>query len=122
MLWALLIFILCTIPGKDIPHVSFLELLQFDKLVHAALFFILVLLLIRGLKTQINFTTLSRNSMIIASSVSIIYGGLLEVIQGSFFEGRNADIYDFIANTFGCAIALFLYKKLEPILLVKIIK
>ena len=36
--WALLIFGLCAMPGRFIPSVSWLELLSFDKWVHAGIF------------------------------------------------------------------------------------
>lgn len=113
MLWALLIFVLCSIPGKDIPHVSYLELLEFDKFIHAFLFFILVLLTVRGLKLQKKFPNISKLAMITAVTASVLYGGLLEIMQGMFFDGRSTDIYDFIANTFGCLLATLFYSRLE---------
>lgn len=33
--------------------------------------------------------------------IAIPYGGILELMQGAFFENRTADIYDFIANSTG---------------------
>lgn len=122
MLWALLIFILCAIPGRDIPHVSFLELLEFDKLVHATLFFVLLLLLIRGFKVQSSFPKLSERSKIFCTTISIIYGGSLEIMQGAFFSKRSADVYDFIANSFGCIIGIIFYDSLERKFLVRLIK
>src|ERR1700739_3983396 len=95
LLWALIIFVLCVIPGKDIPHVTFLELLSFDKLVHAGIFFGLISLTIRGFLLQTNFTRLQQSARSIAFVICVIYGGSLEVIQGAFCQGRTASVYDF---------------------------
>ncbi len=122
MLWALLILILCGIPGRDIPHISFLELLSFDKFVHAGIFFVLVVLSIRGFLLQTNFHKIQGSAKLISLFICIAYGGLLEVMQGTLFEERSADIYDFIANSFGCFLGLLLYTWVEKKFLIKFIK
>jgi VanZ family protein len=106
LLWALFILILCGMPGQDIPHISFLELLSFDKFVHAAVFFILVILLYRGFIKTDSVQFLVKNGKIIALYFAIIYGGLLEIMQGLVFENRSADLFDFIANSFGAIMGL----------------
>jgi glycopeptide antibiotics resistance protein len=102
LLWALLILILCGIPGKDLPHSDFLDLLNFDKLVHAGIFFVQVVMLIHGFRKQTAFAFLGRHAGIIATALSVIYGGLMELMQGALFSDRSPDINDFIANSFGC--------------------
>ena len=122
MLWALLILVLCGIPGRDIPHISFLELLSFDKFVHASIFFILVLLTVRGFVVQTTFLSLKNSARFIAFVLCVLYGGALEIMQGTLFEQRTASIFDFIANSFGAAIGLLFYKKIESVFLVRLIK
>jgi VanZ family protein len=122
MLWALIILILCGIPGRDIPHISFLELLSFDKFVHAGIFFVLVLLTIRGFLLQSKFIFLTHHAKLMAFVICVVYGGSLEIMQGTIFEERSADIFDFIANSFGCMIGLLCYKRIEKKILLKIIK
>ena len=122
MLWALLILILCGIPGRDIPHISFLELLSFDKFVHAGIFFVLVLLTIRGFLLQTMIRFLQTNAKITATTFCIIYGALLEVMQGTFFQERSADIFDFIANSFGVIAGLTMYTIIESKILKHLIK
>ena len=110
--WFLVILVLCGMPGKDIPHISFLELLAFDKWVHAGIFFILALLLMRGMKLsypRVAYIT----AVFFTLAVSIPYGGLLEIMQGTLFEDRSADLYDFIANSFGAICGVLLYRKLS---------
>ncbi len=121
MLWALIILILCGIPGRDIPHISFLELLSFDKFVHAGIFFVLILLTIRGFVVQTAFISLQQWPKIIAFIICVVYGGALEIMQGTLFQERSADVYDFIANSFGCVMGLVLYTRMEKQFLVKLI-
>lgn len=122
MLWALVILILCGIPGRDIPHISFLEMLSFDKFVHACIFFTLLLLTVRGFLLQTRYEKLRLSAKGAAFTICVIYGGSLEIMQGTIFEGRSADVFDFIANSFGCAMGLLFYDRIERSLLVKIIK
>lgn len=122
ILWALVILILCGIPGRDIPHISFLELLSFDKFVHASIFFVLVLLTVRGSKLQTRFVFLNRVPEFSAVLFGVVYGGAMEIMQGTLFEERSADLFDFIANSFGCLLAWALYPKLELKILSKFIK
>jgi VanZ family protein len=111
IVWFIFIFVACAMPGKDIPHISFLEMLAFDKWVHAGIFFVLVILLMRGMKfayVQAAHST----TVLFALAIAIPYGGLLEIMQGTLFEDRAADLYDFIANSFGAVCGVFLYRNL----------
>lgn len=101
IIWALFIAFLCGLPGRDIPHISFLELLSFDKFVHAGIFFILVILIQKSYRKTPN----KKNAIAYALCLSIPYGGILEILQQELFEDRTADLFDFVANTFGCLLA-----------------
>jgi hypothetical protein len=105
--WGALIFALCAMPGMYIPAVSWLELLSFDKWVHAGIFFILVWLLAIAVLLQKQKKKLIHLFVVL----SIIYGGLLELMQAKVFSNRSADWQDFVANSFGCLMALFFYKQ-----------
>ncbi len=110
LIWALFIVILCGIPGRDIPHISFLELLEFDKWVHAAVFFVLVVLLISAMRNEAAPQIFQRYPLIISAFFSIAYGGILEILQEVLFVERSADVLDFIANSVGSLMALvFVY-------------
>lgn len=113
LLWAMLIFILCAIPGKDIPFGGIWDILSLDKFIHASLFFILVVLLIQGFSKQIQMTLFNKNVKVLAVILCVIYGGSLELMQDAFFEDRTADVYDFIANSFGALIGVLLFEKIS---------
>ena len=117
LLWALLILVLCAIPGRDLPKISALELLNFDKFVHALLFLVLILLTVSGLKRQDSFTLLHRSPKMISLILCVAYGGLLEIMQGELFSERTADIFDFTANSFGCTIGIMGFDTAEKNLL-----
>ncbi|MDF2435938.1 MAG: putative integral rane protein [Bacteroidota bacterium] len=109
-------------PGRDIPHISFLELLSFDKFVHAGIFFVLILLTVRGLSLQTRFIILHNNPKSFAAFICITYGGLLEIMQATVFKERSADLYDFIANSFGCIVGIIFYNRIEKKFLISLIK
>lgn len=106
--WALIILGLCSMPGQYIPSVSLLEMLSFDKWVHAGMFFVLCSLLFVNVKK----TTSSKNNIYLFLILGILYGSALEVMQGTLFSNRSADWNDIIANSFGCIVAFFLYNKI----------
>lgn len=72
-----------------------------DKLIHAFVFFIEAILLMWGFKSQTKYDILKRMPAVITLIVCVVYGGLLEIMQGNFYTDRTADVYDFIANSFG---------------------
>ena len=110
-LWALLIFVLCATPGRYIPSASWLDLLSFDKLVHAGIFFVLTALLMfvsfkMGLGQSIRFVYMA---------LAILYGMAMEWMQANWFVERSADWMDVVANTLGCLLALLVLKRLKMI-------
>lgn len=109
LLWAAVIFGLCSMPGSLIPTVSWLELLSFDKWVHAGVFFILVTLF------GISVTAHQQNKKLIYFYfiLSVLYGGSLEIMQATVFSERSADWLDMVANSFGCVMALLLNNRIN---------
>ncbi len=106
-LWALLIFILCATPGQYIPSANWLELLSFDKFVHASLFFVLCsLFFVVGIKYK-----QPKTLFFVYFLLCILYGGLLEIMQAKCFSNRSADWLDFTANSFGCILSVLILKK-----------
>jgi VanZ family protein len=109
LVWAAFIFVLHAIPGYDLPHISWLELLSFDKFVHVLLFFVFIILLARGFIRQDKFDILRSFPRICASLCSVSYGAVLELFQDLIFEQRTMDIYDFAADTLGCVLGMIFY-------------
>lgn len=114
VIWTIIIFILCCTPGKYIPTVSWLELLSFDKFVHASIFFTLACLWLMYLHYS---NKLSIQSISITIFMCIAYGGILEIMQATLFSQRSGDWLDFIANSFGCFMGLLFFSKKKRLLL-----
>lgn len=106
--WTLIIFILCCTPGRFIPTTSWLELLSFDKLVHASIFFVLTCF---WLIYWLHVGKLNAMSCVLTVTAAIIYGGILEVMQATVFSQRSGDWLDFTANSFGCLMGLWVFSK-----------
>ena len=114
ILWTLIIFILCCTPGQYIPTTNWLELLSFDKFVHASIFFSLSFLWLTFL---IKSRKLNKFSMIFIILLCVAYGGALEIMQATVFSHRSGDWLDFIANTFGCLMGLWFFQKRKEYLI-----
>jgi glycopeptide antibiotics resistance protein len=109
IIWTLIIFGLCSMPGKAIPHISWLELLSFDKFVHAGIFFVEQILLMRAL-SSFNKKTLYG---LLAFLFCVVYGGSLELMQFYIFSSRSGDVFDFIANSSGALLGFLLFSKIN---------
>jgi len=101
LVWAAIIFILCMIPGDEMPDLSIWELFTFEKAAHSGVFAVLVFQLAMGFYKQFSFRILRYHALQVATIISVMYGGVLEVLQQALFSGRHGDILDFIANCVG---------------------
>jgi len=99
LLWALLILLLCLMPGAALPAWHWADLLSVDKGVHAGLFAVLVLLCLRALKS--GYASASPPPALLLALGCTAYGGMLELMQMLPALGRRGDWNDFAANTFG---------------------
>ena len=98
LLWALLILVLCLMPGTALPMWHWADLFSVDKLVHAFLFAVLTLLCLRA------FEAPGPKTVLAAVLACAAYGGGLELMQMLPGLGRRGDWNDFTANTVGVAL------------------
>lgn len=105
LLWALLILVLCLMPGAALPAWHWADLLSVDKLVHAGLFAVLGVLLFVGISRHYGARVLRSSTVLAIVLVGIGYGGALEIMQMLSALGRRGDWNDFIANSAGLGIA-----------------
>lgn len=106
MLWTLLIFILCFLPGNDLPDV---RIPFIDKWAHLVLFGIFTLLWL--------FANPSRDirNLLLLLFITIFMGWLVEYIQGNFVPGRSQDQMDTLADAVGGAIGILIFALLAAI-------
>jgi len=106
IIWAVVILILSTVGvGVNIPS-SWQDVFSWDKLAHAAVYFILCYFLHQSFITR--KPTLTSN--IYAFLISTSYGILIEIVQYSFFPDRYFELLDILANIVGTIASLsFIY-------------
>lgn len=110
ILWALLILVLCCIPGSQMPEVPFWDILAFDKFAHMSVFLIFTLLLKVGFLKQHQYAVLRYRVNVISISIAITYGILIEIIQGALLIDRFIELNDMIANAIGSVLGLLIFR------------
>jgi len=101
--WAILIFVLCTLPPGNLHSV---RIPYFDKVAHFGVFFVQSLLL----SLLFNFQTRKSYIQIILLStlMAFVYGGLIEILQSKFFN-RSGEVFDLIADILGAFTGAMIY-------------
>lgn len=97
--WALIIAVLSLVPS---PPTTDLGLLGWDKFQHAAAYGVLCLLVGRFLG---GIGRCRRTMWPWAVAVTILFGALLEVAQGTLATGRSAELSDLAADGAGAVVA-----------------
>ncbi len=105
--WFILIYVLLTLPGRDIPKNEFLEAIYFDKWVHTGLFAVLVFLF--SFPFQNRFFYKGAFYLVIVV-LAIAYGIALEYVQKYFTEGRSFDVTDMLADGFGAFLGYLFFR------------
>ncbi|MBK9422063.1 MAG: VanZ family protein [Flavobacteriales bacterium] len=106
VLWAGVILVLTLMPGNDVPKWPWAELIHLDKIVHFVLFGVLAWLT-AGVFIHRNSMEPQR-AVLIALVLAVLYGGLIELMQGWMDMGRSADVWDLMVDAMGASVALLL--------------
>ena len=107
--WFFILLVLLCLPARDLPKSNdWLEKIFFDKWVHMGLFGVLAFLFMAPVFT----TTLSPLNkwlciIVIATLVSA-WGLTTEFIQHYLISGRSFDKFDWVADTVGALLAIFI--------------
>ena len=97
VLWAAFIFILSTVGvGLNLPA-SWWEILSWDKLAHAFVYFVLTFLLYHDFKRKKATST----ALWLAFGIATAFGITMEIVQYTFFPNRYFEVLDIIANIVG---------------------
>jgi len=90
----LILLVLCVLPNKDLPDPG-----TGDRFEHTAAWFIL---------TGTGYL-LAPNRRIAIPAFALIYGVVIEIVQGITPTGRHSDPLDFVADVQGVALAVVVY-------------
>ena len=104
VLWTLTILVLCLVSFNELPKVGLKEA---DKYGHIAFHFIFTLLWFQYFKLTL------RKPVLKIFLGSLLYGGLIEILQGTLTATRKADLHDIAANTFGALLAVIIILSAE---------
>lgn len=100
IVWSVIILVLTLSPGVYIPQEFDWNLIRADLLAHFFVFAVLVFLMMQGFTRQHTNASLRSNATVYAVVIAVVYGGVLEVIQG-FIPERSFDYFDMVANAVG---------------------
>ena len=104
IVWAILIFIGCSLPGKALPPIAVFD--HFDKVLHFIFFFVFAFLWVASIEAPLKI-----QHFYFIVLVSFAYGFAIEFYQINFVEGRSWDVWDGIADGIGgCTGVLFMNK------------
>lgn len=101
--YSLALALVCLLPFKKLPDVG----VSFgDKIFHSLTYVVLTFLWFSTFFFQ--FKTSKINAIIYSSVISIVFGIIIEVLQGVFTTTRQADVFDVLANSIGVLFAAVL--------------
>jgi VanZ family protein len=106
ILWALFVFIMCTIKlGKVEGSPLFFP--GFDKLVHCGFFLVFTVFYSFGIIRQHNYILFPFKYALLIFILAVAYGGTLELLQAYVFTWRDGNWDDLFADTVGAAMGVF---------------
>lgn len=98
------------LPGDELPAFADWDFLSLDKFAHMGLFAAMSLFLKVGLKRQSASVKARTFAGYLAVSFAVVYGVILEVIQGQVAQGRYSDVQDALANVLGAILGTVIYR------------
>ena len=90
-----------------IPEQSSVDVPNLDKLVHVFIYMLLVLLWLWAKVSK--FSGKQQKTWWVISFV-LIYGIVIEIIQGNFIPTRSFDFFDILANTGGILLGYWIFR------------
>ncbi|MCO6498683.1 MAG: VanZ family protein [Chitinophagaceae bacterium] len=111
IIWFIILCFLFYLPGKEVPSIGWMERLHVDKAVHFFLFAVLVFLVFKPLLFSDATVSFKNKWLVIIAAAAVIYGIVTEFIQLYFIPGRSFDIWDWVADSCGVIITVYLVRK-----------
>lgn len=98
--YTVLLATVCLITLKNIPDVG---VSYGDKIFHFLAYGLLTILWFATF--SLNFKMIKRPAVLYALIFSVLFGIIIEVLQGTLTVSRSLDVYDMVANTLGALLA-----------------
>jgi len=119
--WFILTIILLTLPGNDLPKISWMDNLPIDKVVHIFLFSVLAILFFWGIVSTKPGIANKRTLVLIAVS-ALIYGIAMEFVQKYWVPNRSFDEWDIVADGVGSFLPVFFITAIRRIFKIEVAK
>src|SRR4051812_38861227 len=109
--WFFVVLVLICLPGKDIPAIGWLTGINFDKLIHVAVFGLLAVLFCWPFSNS-TFNKKERLQYFIKIALATsLWGITTEFIQKFWIPGRSFDMFDWAADSLGALAAFWFCRK-----------
>jgi hypothetical protein len=99
--------VLFCIPGNTLPDEDWLGKISADKLIHVGLFAALVALWGLPFVARVHLDANSRSVksiLIWVVAVAVVYGIVIEIIQGAYIPNRSYSLADMVADAIGSVV------------------
>ena len=109
ILCGIIILILTGLPGSCFPRVK--PVIGLDKVVHLCMYASFAFLCIWGYRQPYKERDdhYRRRALLLASLISIAYGGLTELMQEYIVVSRTGSWYDFLADAIGTVLGISIF-------------
>lgn len=117
MSWTIMVTFLCLVRASDLPVINIQNL---DKIIHSTFHFVFTVLWFLFFRKQINSPN-NTKPLVISFLLSVLFGIVIEILQGLTTTTRQSDILDVLANVLGATLAVLVlillnkYHKLDKI-------
>jgi VanZ family protein len=109
ILCGIVILVLTGLPGSVFPHVK--PVVGIDKVVHVLMYATFAFLCIWGYRSQ--YVTYGdayrKRAVLLAAVISILYGGITELMQEFLVPSRTGDWFDFLADSVGTLLGISIF-------------
>ncbi|MDB5235807.1 MAG: hypothetical protein JWR44_2800 [Hymenobacter sp.] len=106
--WAAVVLVLTLTPANEMPRTPVWELLSFDTAAHAGVFAVLAGLSWFSLRRQVRWLRLARHAGLAVLLGSVLFGGLIEMLQMTMHLGRHGEWTDLVSDSIGSGLAVVL--------------
>jgi len=103
-----LVILYLTLVPKPLPDTDISLFVHADKVVHAIMFGVMYFCLYMDYSRRRREFPVRRCVIIIAIVATIVFGGVVELLQDAMGLGRGGDIFDFLADIAGVLISAWL--------------
>lgn len=109
ILWTIAIIILYALPGNDLPGTRLWDLIPLDKVAHFVVFALYSCMLCIALAKQTRTRFFRLSPAQFAVVWGLVFGSILEAIQGAAFAQRTTDVMDMLANAAGIGLGYVIF-------------